>query len=103
MAPRLDGRVVSPEEDIGNFPTLVVRGAGVVGMVKQAMCEGILLGGLIVAENAWQQTDNGVGEHQRGRLLREGLEDALVGMGLGGVAGEGGGGDDNAGGAEGDE
>ena len=57
--------MVAAEEDTGDFPALVVGGAGVVGMVEEAVSEGILLRGVAVAQDAGDQAHDSIGEDER--------------------------------------
>ena len=67
VAPRLDCRVISAQEDIGNFPAIVVGGAGIMGVVKQAMGEGVLLCGVLITEHSGKKAHDGIGDHQCGQ------------------------------------
>lgn len=58
--------MVAAEQDFGDFPTLVFGGAGVVGVVEQVGREGILLGGLLVAQHAGDETHYGICDHEGG-------------------------------------
>ncbi len=95
MTPRLDGAMVSSEENLRHFPAFVIRRAGVVGVVEETVGKGILLRGLVIAEHAGQEAHHGIGDNQRGKhaagedvvadgnlvidqVVRHALVDALV-------------------------
>lgn len=58
--------VVSREKDVGNLPSFVFRRTRVVGVIQNPLGERILLGGLIVPQDAWNEADDGIRDHQGG-------------------------------------
>ena len=73
-APAVDGLMVAGEEDVGDGEAVPHAGSGVVRVVEEwavvvvAGGEGVLVGGVGVAEGAREKADDGVDEEQCGDL-----------------------------------
>ena len=67
-APLGDLAVVAGEEDVGDLHVAKDLGAGVLRIFEQAVTEGVVAGGIVVAQGAGQQADDRVDDDQCGQF-----------------------------------
>ena len=65
LPPFRDVCVIPGEENLRDFPTTEVSRPGILWSFEQSGTETIICGGLFVTENAGQQSDNGIDQHDR--------------------------------------
>src|SRR5581483_4965702 len=67
-SPAGDPAVVARTQDLGHGPAPELGGPGVVGVLEQALAKGLVLGRLLVAHHARDQSGHGLDDHEGGRL-----------------------------------
>src|SRR5207248_9176854 len=63
FSPLRDFAVIAAQQDFRNLPATRLRGACVLRCLQQTFTKTVVVGGLFIAENALDQTDNRINEN----------------------------------------